>query len=264
MIYLFDVDGVLTDTGYNIDPKFKHWFVNWCKDKHYALVTGSTLERTVEQVGEEIVQGAILIANCMGNSVHQEGRTVTLNEFEFSEEEKQFLFDFVKSTKFTIKAGNHLVQRPGSYNFSVVGRDADPDQREEYKKFDKEHNERLMIATQFRERFPHYDVFIGGDISLDICMRGAHKGQVIQYLGQLRGNSKLAFFGDKMDEWGIDRPLMEAVRNDRGRSFFITGGYSQTKHILMYTTEQEINKKITDDEDAGLYNDDNEETSYSA
>ena len=71
MIYLFDVDGVLTDTGYDIDAGFKNWFINWAKDKRYALVTGSNLERTREQIGDEIVDGAMLVANCMGNSIRR-------------------------------------------------------------------------------------------------------------------------------------------------------------------------------------------------
>ena len=82
MIYLFDIDGVLTDTGYNINSGFKQWFIDWSMGKKYALVTGSTLERTYEQIGHEITDGAMLVANCMGNSIFQEGRSVTLNEFE--------------------------------------------------------------------------------------------------------------------------------------------------------------------------------------
>jgi phosphomannomutase len=264
MIYLFDVDGVLTDTGYNIDPAFKDWFIKWSKGKRYALVTGSALERTIEQVGEDIVENAILVANCMGNSVYQEGRKVNLNEFTFSDEEQQFLLNFVKNTKFDIKAGNHLVSRPGSYNFSVVGRDATNPQREKYKQFDERNKERLMIAEQFKERFPHYDVYIGGDISIDICMKGANKGQVIDYISNMKGDSRLAFFGDKMDEWGIDTPLKHAVRKDRGRSFAITGGYTQTKQILLHTSEAEIITSIREEEDKGLFDDPTERTANCA
>ena len=83
ILYCFDIDGVLTDTGYNIDAEFQEWFLNWSTDKNYILVTGSTYERTLEQIGEEITNNAMLVANCMGNSITQEGRTVKLNEFEF-------------------------------------------------------------------------------------------------------------------------------------------------------------------------------------
>ena len=68
ILYCFDIDGVLTDTGENIDSEFKQWFLDWTYDKNYVLVTGSTYERTLDQVGEEITNRAMLVANCMGNS----------------------------------------------------------------------------------------------------------------------------------------------------------------------------------------------------
>ena len=242
MIYLFDVDGVLTDTGYNIDKRFEQWFLSWAEGKRYALVTGSTLERTVEQIGNQIVDGALFVANCMGNSLYQEGKTTVLNEFEFNEEEEEFLMKKVEISKFPIRAGNHISARPGSFNFSVVGRNATVAEREQYKEFDNNCAERLQIAEEFKERFPHYDVFIGGDISIDICLQGAHKGQVYEFASyHLLPNEKLAFFGDKMDMWGIDRPLKEIIQQHlAGRAYHISDGCNQTKNILMYDSTEDI------------------------
>ena len=234
MIYLFDIDGVLTDTGYNIDEEFKQWFLDWAKDKKYALVTGSTLERTYEQIGSEITDGAMLVANCMGNSIFQEGRTTVLNEFEFTPEEENWLMTKVEQSPFPIRAGQHIASRPGSFNFSIVGRNASPAEREAYKVYDQEHQERIAIAKEFKSRFTRFDVFIGGDISVDICLRGAHKGQVFQLLTPfLDGTEKLSFFGDKMGEWGIDEPLAGLMSlQPLCYSFNIQEGYAQTKKYL--------------------------------
>ncbi len=234
MIYLFDIDGVLTDTGYNINSGFKQWFIDWSMGKKYALVTGSTLERTYEQIGHEITDGAMLVANCMGNSIFQEGRSVTLNEFEFTAEEEKWLMDKVEESSFHIRAGQHIASRPGSFNFSIVGRNATPEQREEYKLYDQEHKERISIAKEFRKRFSRFDVFIGGDISVDICLRGAHKGQVFHLLATfLDGTESLSFFGDKMGKWGIDEPLAELMSSQpKCYSFEINEGYAETKHFL--------------------------------
>lgn len=234
MIYLFDVDGVLTDTGYNIDPVFKTWFLDWAKDKNYALVTGSTLERTREQIGNEIVDKCMFVANCMGNSIFQENKTVILNEFNFTREEEDFLTLKMNQSQFPIRAGNHIASRPGSFNFSVVGRNANEEERNLYKAYDKKNKERLNIAIEFKQKFPRFDVFIGGDISLDICLRGSNKGQVFDLITPfLVGNERAVFFGDKMGEWGIDRPLAERMKEQPGCvSFTVEEGYNQTKYFL--------------------------------
>ena len=243
MIYAFDIDGVLTDTGYNIDPKFRDWFIDWSTDKQYVLVTGSTYERTLEQIGKTITDGATIVANCMGNSVYQEGNTVTLNEFELTEEELKFFNATVNSSAYQTRTSNHVVERPGSINFSVVGRNATNKQRDNYKAFDEKHSERLAIAKEIKERFPRFDVFIGGDISLDICLKGANKGQVVDYISSLEDfHGKIIFFGDKLGEWGIDTPLADAIgHGGEGKTFHVTAGYKQTQHILSTGIDTDIN-----------------------
>ena len=212
MIFLFDIDGVLTDTGSNIDSNFKNWFINWRDtwNHNYVLVTGSTYERTLEQVGVDITEGALLVANCIGNSITQEGRTVTLNEFEFTQEEEQFLLSKLDTSPYPVRAGTHIALRPGS------------------------EQERLALAKEFKEKFPRFDVFIGGDISIDICLRGAHKGQVIPLVSNYRSwDGKFVFFGDKMGEWGIDQPLADIIHTDQlGKTYHITEGWQQTQEIL--------------------------------
>lgn len=235
MIYIFDVDGVLTDTGYNIDSDFEKWFVSYFHDKRYLLATGSTLERTREQIGDRIVDNALIVANCMGNSIMQEGRTVTLNEFAFTLEEETFLNMKMKQSQFPLRTGEHIVTRPGSVNYSVVGRNATNEQREQYKQFDAEHQERLAIAKQFKRKFPRFDVFIGGDISIDICLRGANKGQVFDLITPfLDGKTRIAFFGDKFGDYGIDQPLANKLHSENGGTTFkIKNGYHETKHIIL-------------------------------
>ena len=51
MKYIFDVDGVLCDTGEIIDPEFRAWFIEWSKDKEYYILTGGKREATMKQIG---------------------------------------------------------------------------------------------------------------------------------------------------------------------------------------------------------------------
>ena len=235
MIFLFDIDGVLTDTGANIDPAFKDWFIHWRDtwNHTYVLVTGSTYERTIEQIGLDITENAVLVANCMGNSITQEGRSVTVNEFEFTQEEKEFLQGKLDTSPYPDRAGTHIAVRPGSVNFSIVGRDATELQRQQYKHYDLVEQERLALAKEFKQKFPRFDVFIGGDISIDICLKGAHKGQVVDLI--LHYGQDFMFFGDKMGEWGIDQPLADVIaKHQHGKTFHITKGWEQTQHILSH------------------------------
>ena len=57
--YIFDVDGVLCDTGQLIDDEFSDYFQCWSKDKTYYLVTGSHKEKTIDQAIEFHLQGNI-------------------------------------------------------------------------------------------------------------------------------------------------------------------------------------------------------------
>ena len=235
MIFLFDIDGVLTDTGASIEPEFKDWFIHWRDTWNYTyvLVTGSTYERTIEQIGSDITENAVLVANCMGNSITQEGRSVTVNEFEFTEEENEFLQSKLETSPYPDRAGTHIAIRPGSVNFSIVGRDATELQRQQYKHYDLVEQERLALAKEFKQKFPRFDVFIGGDISIDICLKGAHKGQVVDLI--LHSGQDFMFFGDKMGEWGIDQPLADVIaKHQLGKTFHITKGWEQTQHILSH------------------------------
>ena len=53
--YIFDVDGVLCDTSQRIDKEFSQNFQEWAEDKEYYLITGSHREKTIDQIGPEIL-----------------------------------------------------------------------------------------------------------------------------------------------------------------------------------------------------------------
>ena len=55
MNYVFDVDGTLTHARKEMTPDFKSWFIEWMEDKNVYLVTGSDRPKTIEQIGEDVV-----------------------------------------------------------------------------------------------------------------------------------------------------------------------------------------------------------------
>jgi hydroxymethylpyrimidine pyrophosphatase-like HAD family hydrolase len=59
-VYLFDVDGTLTNSRSLIDPDFKEFFLNFIANHNVCIVTGSDYSKTLEQLGEDISAVAIV------------------------------------------------------------------------------------------------------------------------------------------------------------------------------------------------------------
>jgi phosphomannomutase len=225
--FFFDVDGVLCDTGCKIDDDFKTWFLDWAVDKEYYLVTGGERQATIEQIGIEIVERAKIGFHCMGNHIWIGDRDYKINQFILHDNERLWLEEAVSNSRYHTKTGNHIELRQGSVNFSIVGRNATAEQRNEYLIWDNDTKERLTILQLFKKQFPRFDIYIGGNTSIDICLRGANKSQVIDLTGNYSRDESY-FFGDKCFFNGIDFPISSVIRN----TFRIQNGYNQTKEIL--------------------------------
>ena len=130
MVYLFDVDGTLTPSRDNIVPAFKKEFLNFCKNNSVSLVTGSDYEKTLEQLGEDILNAVEFSFNCSGNAVYKKGKLIHQSDWKLTQSLREFLEDQLTRTKYSgVKTGNHIEERIGTVNFSVVGRNANADQR---------------------------------------------------------------------------------------------------------------------------------------
>jgi phosphomannomutase len=220
--YVFDVDGVLCDTNCVIDPEFRDWFIDWSKGKEYYIITGGERQSTINQVGEVIVNNAKTQFHCMGNHVFIEGREYKLNQFTLNPAELYWLNSYIQESPYHTKTGNHIEQRTGSLNVSVVGRNATTKERNDYIEWDTKYNERKILATEFVKQFPRFESYLGGNTSIDICLRGANKGSCMNLI-QYDPNDTI-FFGDKCTAGGIDFPVIFRVRKHKQ----INDGYQET------------------------------------
>jgi phosphomannomutase len=226
--YVFDVDGVLCDRNEYIDTEFKEWFNDWANGKTIYFITGSERHRTIEQIGIEIVNKAKISFHCLGNSIWISNREFLINQIELFDIEYNFLLDILNNSKFEVKTGNHIEIRKGSVNFSIVGRNADREQRKIYSNYDKLYNERLSIVQKIKDTFPRLDAFLGGDVSIDICLRGADKSQCRRLIEE----RELYFFGDRCYKNGIDEPFAKMCQGGVMQAFQINNGYNETWNIL--------------------------------
>lgn len=207
---IFDVDGVLCDTGCTITPDFQEYFLNWMKGKPVILVSGSEHHKTRQQVGDAIVDEALLVYNCMGNSIWMDGEEVLhINPVNLTSKEYDWIVNELSNLKFPMKNGNHIEHRRGSINVSFTGRPADVDVRSYFKTWDVENNYRFQYIERFNQDNPRLEAFIGGDTSVDICLKYCDKGQIIDLLPGAMNRYSFTFFGDKCFPGGIDYPFTQ-------------------------------------------------------
>jgi hydroxymethylpyrimidine pyrophosphatase-like HAD family hydrolase len=240
-LYVFDVDGVLCDRGSIINPQFKLWFLDWLHSKNFSLLTGSGRQKTIDQIGEDIVQMSSISYHCMGNNIWINNREVSINQFTLHKEEYEFLQNYISQHSFPIKTGHHIDLRKGSINFSIVGRNANQEERKIYNEYDRLYNDRLHFIEKFCKEFPRFEAYLGGDTSVDICLVGCNKSQILEYALPF---DNFYFFGDRCYKNGIDYPLSQYLtyRNlDHIKTnmmdfpmiyFQINNGYEETWEIL--------------------------------
>lgn len=228
--WVFDVDGVLCDPNQPIDKNFKEWFSIWSKDLNLYLITGGEREKTIKQLGSEIVNQSKIVFNCMGNSVWNNGTHQLLNQFTLTNEEINWFNNEVYTSKFLHKTGRHIEIRPGSFNFSIVGRNADLEQRASYIAWDKLTNERLYLAEKIEKRFSKFEAYLGGDTSLDVCLKHANKGQCVDII-RSQDAFPIYFFGDRCFPRGIDEPFAAKCIQPNDQVFCVTN-YNDTWNIL--------------------------------
>ena len=186
-VYVFDVDGTLTPSRGVIDPTFKEFFNDFCRENKVVLVTGSDKPKTVEQIGEDTYNLAHTVYNCNGNDVWQGSQHCRSNSWHLDENSEQWLQKQLKDSKFPIRTGHHYDHRPGMCNFSIVGRNANRQQRAEYVEWDKATQERQSISNNFNINFPELEAKIGGETGIDISPKGLDKSQIVRDFENLSG-----------------------------------------------------------------------------
>lgn len=206
--YIFDVDGTLTPSRDKIDPDFATWFQQFVSINTVCLVTGSDRLKTIEQIGETLFNMCDKSYNCSGNEVYRFGLPHRKSDWKLDPAELDFLYEKLDKSKWKIRTGNHVDQRTGSANFSVVGRGATFSQRKSYYLWDQKEKERETIAKEFHEKFPHLDAKIGGETGFDIFPKGKDKAQILE---DFPITDELKFFGDRIDPAGNDYSLAQAI-----------------------------------------------------
>ncbi len=215
--FLFDVDGTLTPSREEIDYDFRVFLVTFMQENKVSFVTGSDIKKTEEQLGRYLTRLSRFNFNCSGNSITQNDTVVYESDWKPSDELQQYLNKLLTTSNFAIKTGTHIEKRPGSINFSIVGRQANKQDRQRYVQYDNEHNERYNIQRLIESNFPDVSAVVGGETGIDLFEKNKDKRQVLQYIPE---EENVIFFGDMMQQGGNDRSLLDEIRETkRGISY---------------------------------------------
>ena len=208
--FIFDVDGTLTPSRDHINLDFAIWFGDFCLMNEVYLVTGSDKAKTVEQVGLDIYNKCERVYQCSGSDVWDAETNILKSGWTLPELARTFLISCEYESLFSLRTGNHIEQRSGMANFSVVGRNANAEQRAKYVEYDTVKNERINIASAFNTMFPDLHATVGGETGIDIAPRGADKSQILR---DFKEDDTIHFYGDAMFEGGNDLPLAYALKD---------------------------------------------------
>ena len=212
-----------------MDPDFKVWFKNFARNNYVALVTGSDIDKTIEQVGSDLIDDTIFSFNCSGNDVYRKTQSVYKADWVCPIDVLNYLQEKLTSSKYEHKYGNHIEHRIGMINFSIVGRCASPIERTKYYEWDKQHHERETLAKDINSKWEHIQAVVGGETGTDIFAKGHDKSRIVNHFTPAQ---KFVFFGDSMDEFGNDYSLaQEIVKNNRGTCHTVIN-WNETWNIL--------------------------------
>ena len=224
MKYIFDVDGTLTPSRKKIDPDFLIFFNSFALANEVYLVTGSDRDKTIDQITHLLYCNCKRVYNCAGNDVYEGDIRVYTNPWELPEEAREFLTEELHNSTFPVRTGTHIEERPGCVNFSIVGRGATLVERQVYCDWDDIKKERVEIANRFNKQFPELYAFVGGQTGVDISSKGSDKSQIVRDFM----DGDVAFFGDRMDEHGNDRPLADKIIGNRLGQVIEVKGWEDT------------------------------------
>ena len=231
--FIFDVDGTLTPSRGKMDYNFKAFFNTFCLVNDVYLVTGSDKPKTIEQISEGTYNLCKRVYQCSGSDVWDAETNILKSGWTLSDLARTFLISCEYESPFTERTGNHIEQRSGMVNFSVVGRNATTEERAKYVVYDTYKDERTTIAKAFNIMFPELEARPGGETGIDIAPRGSDKSQI---LVDFNRQDSIVFFGDRMDIDGNDYPLKLA--NYSGKNHHVEGWQHTWEKLREYSTNR--------------------------
>ena len=228
--YIFDVDGTLTPSRKKIDENFFNFFFEFCYINSVYLVTGSDKEKTIEQIGSILYGMCKRVYNCSGSDVYIGNKNIYRDKWVLPDIARKLLLLCLEKEDFSIRTGNHIEERPGMVNYSLVGRNATMQDRKAFVEWESRNSSRHHTVKTFNIMFPDLQATIGGETGIDIGPKGSDKSQILRDF--YRKSDKIIFFGDAIFEGGNDLSLAKAIASKELGMFYKVNEWKETWEIL--------------------------------
>ena len=237
-IVLFDMDGTLTEPRGKFNTELLLNLRQLSKHSEIGILTGSDFNYIESQVLKFIKFSEIRFKThllpCNGTKHYKpptlsEDKFILIHENDMREELGKVCFEevFKIITQFqadvcfqSIPLTGHFFDYRGSMiNWCPIGRNASPEERKEFIKYDKETGFRKRFLSSLRYKFglrcpDKIEVKLGGDTSFDIFPIGWDKTYALRHFK----DKTCWFVGDRCQPSGNDYEIYEALRGE-GRSF---------------------------------------------
>lgn len=217
-IILFDVDGTLVESGDKIYNDDQYQLLNKLKNKYeIGIVGGGSLEKILKQLDFNKIQFDHYFTEC--GCMYYDNN---LNNIYKKNIREHYLYDkinilikkalqFISNVTYTV-TGHFIDLRNGIIYISLIGMQANEDERTYFKDLDKTFNIRKNLLTILREEAKKLNILdklsinYGGTVGIGVYPAEYDKVQVIELLQNKY--DKIIYFGDKYDEDGNDHKII--------------------------------------------------------
>tara|TARA_Y100000310_G_scaffold245477_1_gene250452 strand:- start:444 stop:1256 length:813 start_codon:yes stop_codon:yes gene_type:complete len=251
-LVLFDMDGTITPARKPIEWEMVKVLARLSKLADIGIVTGSGFDYLVEQcktmwtdIGSVPMQ-SISLMPCNGTQLflankfrwdltHAEDMRKSIGKDKYRElvsiilgVQKKLVKRPMMNLPFT---GNFISYRQSLLNWCPIGRDANDEDRKEFKLFDKEHGYRMKAKKKLEKTFVKrgivgLEIALGGQTSLDIFPKGWNKSFALTHFP----GRDIWFVGDRCTGGGNDHAIYDELK--KKDKAFQTVGPKETIQII--------------------------------
>jgi len=216
-IVLFDVDGTLTKPRNVVTKEMTELIQELKKKVVVGVVGGSDLKKIQEQLGETaetehdyLFSENGLVAYHNGKILHIENLKKNLGEDKLKKF-INFTLSYLANLDIPIKRGTFIEFRNGMINVSPIGRNSTQEEREDFLKYDQQHQVRAKMVEVLQKQFHDFGLrySIGGQISFDVFPEGWDKTYCLRFLNDF---PNIYFYGDKTNEGENDYEIFISKR----------------------------------------------------
>ncbi len=241
-IALFDMDGTLTLPRMKAEQKISESLFELSKKTKIGIVTGSGYDYLIHQCESIWREGYLSPENlyllpCNGTQVYEWKnewkKTHSVNmRSKIGDEGFDLLMKILIGAQYTHISSNpqhpltgHFISyRESMINWSLVGRNANEEERKKFVEYDQKTDMRYRLMTGVQAMVNKnlgegvVKFALGGSTSVDIYPAGWDKTYALRHFPDW----KCWFVGDRCEENGTDKALYDALSNS-GRSYKTTG-----------------------------------------